>query len=76
MNEKLIEEIEFQGYYMWRYYFEVINDYQYGCTFFVKELPQQMLLTILTWKNLIQNKNSLKYKAGCFWRFSYVYTKN
>ena len=24
------------------------------------------VLTILTWKNLIQYKNSLKYKAGCF----------
>ena len=21
-------------------------------------------------------KNSLKYKVGCFWRFSYVYTSN
>ena len=24
----------------------------------------------------IQYKNSLKYKVGCFWRFSYVYTIN
>ena len=27
------------------------------------------ILTILAWKNLIQYKNSLKYKVGCFWRF-------
>ena len=26
--------------------------------------------------NWFQYKNSLKYKAGCFWRFSYVYTIN
>ena len=26
---------------------------------------------VLYW---IQYKNSFKYKAGCFWRFSYVYT--
>ena len=25
---------------------------------------------------LIQFKNSLKYKAGCFWHFLYVYTIN
>ena len=24
----------------------------------------------------IQYKNSLKYKIGCFWRFSHVYTIN
>ena len=28
---------------------------------------------VLYW---IQYKNSLKYKIGCFWRFSYVYTVN
>ena len=28
---------------------------------------------VLYW---IQYKNSLKYKIGCFWRFSYVYTIN
>ena len=28
---------------------------------------------VLYW---IQYKNSLKYKVGCFWRFSYVYTVN
>ena len=28
---------------------------------------------VLCW---IQYKNSLKYKVGCFWRFSYVYTTN
>ena len=33
-------------------------------------------LTILTWKNFTQYKNSLKYKVDCFWGFSYVYTIN
>ena len=33
-------------------------------------------LTILTWKNLIQYKNSLEYKVGCFSHFSYVYIIN
>ena len=27
-------------------------------------------------ENLIQYKNSLKHKVGCFWCFSYVYTNN
>ena len=34
------------------------------------------VLTIFTWKNLIQYKNWLKHKIGCFWRFLYVYTAN
>ena len=35
------------------------------------------LMKELTWKNLMLYwKYSLKYKAGCFWRFSYIYTIN
>ena len=34
MNEKLIEEIDIKEYLMWRYYFELIKDYQYSCISF------------------------------------------
>ena len=36
MNEKLIEEIDIKEYLMWRYYFEIIKDYQYSCISFSK----------------------------------------
>ena len=41
-----------------------------------KKKSPNKIVTILTWKNLIQYKNSLKYMVGWFWRFSYVYTIN
>ena len=52
--------------------------YQNNCEIFadltiLKERSNiRATLTILTWKNLIQYKYSLKCKVGCFWRFSYV----
>ena len=41
-------------------------------------LPKEKVkLAIFTWKNLCYTeKKLLKYKVGCFWRFSYVYTVN
>ena len=54
MNEKLIEEIEIQEFHMWRYYFEIVNGYQYSCTSFFKELPWEMLFRK---KNMYNNIN-------------------
>ena len=53
--------------------FQVIFQFRVDDHNLTKILDTHMEEFVLYW---IQYKNSLKYKVGCFWRFSYVYTIN
>ena len=64
----------YKGLFDWRFYLYAKYKYLGNFKYSLYPLNDTHREKLLLYR--IQYKNSLKYKVGCFWRFSYAYTIN